>query len=229
MTYELALLVAQLPPYDAGECSLQRERCHSPTTECNTPETTTDLQHFVRLGNHFESIRLITHANSDTTLTSSTTFQEILHSPRATTRSGTTVTTSSSIISQVINESQSIMATFHIGPAPPHRPLCFEDGDVVVEFLESTKQHSLLHKNVLAAAMPPLAPAISGKWSKPASITHPNTGEKKDVWFLKLEQQDNIFCLVAKEVSGVQQAKRIELGNVLMLKLGQDTERCCTG
>ncbi|KAK3670090.1 hypothetical protein LTR78_010030 [Recurvomyces mirabilis] len=90
------------------------------------------------------------------------------------------------------------MATISLGQASPTRPLCFDDGDVVVQLGEDVKKHLLIHKHILKVAMPPLAAAV-GRWSGAVTITHPQTMKDVTVHSLVLELKDTVYELVAKK------------------------------
>ncbi len=87
--------------------------------------------------------------------------------------------------------------TITINDESPILPLCFEDGDVLVELSSSPLWWLLVHKKVLEVAMPPLSAALNNS-SEPKKIVRTSTREEVEVWHLRLEMQDGAFTLVAK-------------------------------
>jgi hypothetical protein len=89
------------------------------------------------------------------------------------------------------------MATIHVGSAASKQPLCFDDGDVVVELSsQPNPQYLLIHKTILETVAPPLAAAIGSRWCEPRKIER--SGKVVDVFHLKLAPRDGTFSLVAK-------------------------------
>lgn len=91
------------------------------------------------------------------------------------------------------------MASITIGERLPSRPLCFEDGNIVIKLEGDEVSHTLLlHKNILDTAMPPLAASFGDRWGKGVTAKHPKTGEDVKVYSMELELMDSVYTLVAK-------------------------------
>ncbi|KAK5132546.1 hypothetical protein LTR08_008863 [Meristemomyces frigidus] len=62
------------------------------------------------------------------------------------------------------------LASINIGAKIPKRPLCFEDGDIIIELAPECLNHLLVHKAVLKEAMPMLEAAAT-RWHDPDTQT----------------------------------------------------------
>ena len=90
-----------------------------------------------------------------------------------------------------------LRASIRIATRSPSRPLCYEDGDVIVETYNQSSKYLVLHKNILEGATPPLG-AVIARWSQPTLIEHPTSGRQVEVYRLKLDLVDGILSLKAK-------------------------------
>ena len=81
----------------------------------------------------------------------------------------------------------------------PKRPLCFEDGDIIVELGPERTDYLLVPKAVLKVAIQMLAAATDKHWHDATKTRHPNTGQVIDVYRLSLTFGDDMFSLTTKD------------------------------
>ncbi|KAK3723741.1 hypothetical protein LTR37_001622 [Vermiconidia calcicola] len=87
------------------------------------------------------------------------------------------------------------------GHNPNNLPtLRFNDGDVVIKLGESPNEWLLVHKSIIQAGMPLLAPTFKADWAKPDIVEHPTTGEQVEVHTVAIKYADQTYVLEGKEV-----------------------------
>ena len=88
--------------------------------------------------------------------------------------------------------------------APPKKPLNkvpdlrFDDGNVIIKLGKSSQDWLLLHKEVVQARLPLLAPVFSTDWGRKQLVEHPKTGEQLEVYYFGLKYVDKTWLLKGK-------------------------------